>query len=92
MQDFKCLCIRKGRFITDSSMKSCVQVSNVQCDTVCPGHKSDMCGGKKKNDNTNLAYFSAYEIIQSMYTVFCKIVYFLVLHVTNANLAINLDI
>ena len=70
MQDLKCLCIREERFITVSNMHSCVQVSNVQCDTVCPGHKSDICGGKKKNDNNNLAYFSAYEIIQSMYTVF----------------------
>jgi len=51
-------------------MHSCVQVSNVKCDTVCPGHKSDICGGKKKKDDTNLTYFSAYEIIQSMYTVF----------------------
>ena len=68
MQDLKCLCIGKDKFITVSSMQSCVQVSNVQCDTVCPGHKSDICGGK--NDNTNLTHFSAYEIIQSMYTVF----------------------
>ena len=70
MQDLKCLCIREERSITVSSMHSFVQVSNVQCDTVCPGHKSDICGGKKKNDNNNLTYFSAYEIIQSMYTVF----------------------